>query len=323
MAFARSGFMAVLLPNGKVLVAGGWDPDTDVHSAAAELYDPSTGQFTPTGSMDRARSFGAAVLLRDGRVLIVGGAATAAEIYDQTTGKFTLTGASANFDLGPTATMLTDGRVLIAGSGTDCTGDGCVPTNTAQIYDPAKGSFTNTGPLLRARYGHAATPLPDGRVLITGGCDGIRDRSMSALAEAELYDPATGQFTETGPMTAARGWHAAILLSNGLVLVVGTTGTTGDPARTELYDPATATFTMGPMMWTPVNTPNLTQLRDGRILVLGDSNTAQLYDPAANRFIQIQSRVESRFQGAATLLADGRVLFAGGQHHASAELYVP
>jgi Bacterial Ig-like domain (group 2)/Galactose oxidase, central domain/Kelch motif len=221
MTASRGDHTATLLANGKVLIAGGADQDpTGTGLASAELYDPSTSTFTPTGSMAVGRFLHTATPLQNGRVLIVGGALTSAsdpvataEVYDPATGIFTTTGAMANAREQHTATLLADGRVLIVG-GTTSTGTGDLhPTATVEVYDPSTGSFSVTGSMAEARTLHTATLLPSGKVLVAGGGD--------ENSTAEVYDPATGSFSFTGGMEIGRSGHTATPLPNGSVLVGG------------------------------------------------------------------------------------------------------
>jgi hypothetical protein len=234
MTASRGGHTATLLANGKVLIAGGADQDpTGTGLDSAELYDPSTGAFTQTGSMAVGRFLHTATLLQNGKVLFVGGALTStsdpvasAELYDPVTGSFTMTGAMATAREQHTATLLADGRVLIVG-GTTPTGTGDLqPTATVEIYDPSTGSFSVTGSMAEARSLHTATFLPSGNVLVAGG--GVENST------AELYDPATGSFSITGGMEIGRSGHTATLLPNGSVLVVGG-GIFAGLASAELY----------------------------------------------------------------------------------------
>ncbi len=234
MTANRGDHTATLLANGKVLIAGGADQDpTGTGMASAELYDPSTGTFTPTGSMAAGRFLHTATLLQNGKVLIVGGAQTStsapvatAEVYDPATGAFTMTGAMATAREQHTATLLADGRVLIVG-GTTSTGTSDLhPTATVEVYDPSTGSFSVTGSMAEARTFHTATLLPGGQVLVAGGGD---DNST-----AEVYDPVAGAFSITGAMEIGRSGHTATLLPNGSVLVVGGGIFAGLPSA-ELY----------------------------------------------------------------------------------------
>jgi hypothetical protein len=173
--------------------------------SSAEIYNPTTGTFTSTGVMTSARADQSATLLRDGRVLIAGGADTlsevlsSAEIYDPVTGTFSPANpATGNFSSGDsmtaaaedqTATLLQDGRVLLAGGlGADVNGDQSI-LQTADTYDPKTGKFSAAGSMSSPRSEHTATLLFDGRVLITGGSN-----DSGTLASAEIYDPKTGVF---------------------------------------------------------------------------------------------------------------------------------
>jgi phosphatidylserine/phosphatidylglycerophosphate/cardiolipin synthase-like enzyme len=121
---------------------------------------------------------------------------------------------------GQTATLLADGRVLIVGGA-----DGSTVLASAELYDPATGTFSPTGSLTTARYNHTATLLADGRVLIVGG-GSISNGAGAVLASAELYDPKTSSFSPTGTMSTGRYDHTATLLADGQVLIVGGTATT-------------------------------------------------------------------------------------------------
>ena len=243
------GESATLLPNGKVLVAGG-NPQFNrrgLTRATAELYDPSTGRWTLTGSMHEAREGHAAVLLANGKVLVLGGGASSggvsrlvssAELYDPSTGTWTDTGRLTTARAGATATVLSDGRVLVTGGASSRTGD---PERSAEVYDPITGIWAKTAAMSVPRNGHTATLLPDGRVLVVGG----QCCTEPAVASAELYDPASGTWTETGVLASARRNHTAVLLGDGNVLVYGgDNGNSLSPAVTtaELYDPVTGVW---------------------------------------------------------------------------------
>ena len=346
MTMGRDSATATLLLDGRVLIAGGDGYD---EARSAELYDPRTGTFSKTGSMTRGHEVGTATLLLDGRVLIVGGweylsstnrvESASADLYDPKTGTFTRTGSLPAARHFHTSTRLVDGRVLIAGGETpnDPPGDWS-GTATAELYDPRTGSFGPTGSMTAGRIFHTATLLRDGRVLLAGG---------NGDTSAEIYDPTNGTFSSTGSMEIYDE-HTATLLNDGRVLIVGgrlvADGFTYPAA--DVYDPTTGKFSKtGPMkndcncsgpIGGAVTAPLLS---DGRVLV-PDSESAELYDPVKGTFSQVGPMKTNRSGFTDTLLADGRVLFAGDEPPmcamvcptmspseaaatASAELYVP
>jgi hypothetical protein len=181
----RNEHTATLLPSGFVLITGG--TVSNVVLSSAELYDPASRTFAPVGPMLLARAGHTATLLPNGLVLIVGGsfASRAAELYHPDTGQFTVTGDTVQARYGHTATALPDGKVLIAGGGDyDLAIDQYDPS--AELYDPAAGTFALTGTMTIGRWKHDATPLQGGTVLLTGGQ--FRDHDAT-LDTAEIYHP--------------------------------------------------------------------------------------------------------------------------------------
>ena len=219
---------------------------------------------------------------------------------EQTPGTFTATGSMITPRGEHSATLLQDGRVLIAG-GANYGSDGFRLLASAELYDPATGTFSLTGSMTTARSGHTATLLPDGRVLITGG-DPAGPKGEVRKSTAELYDPSTGLFTATGNMATGHGYSTATLLANGKVLINGGTA--------ELYDPSTGAFTLtGPNAGSVGSTSTL--LPDGRVLFAPGS---EIYDPLTDKLSPTGSMVGSYFTDrTAALLTSGKVLIAGGE----------
>jgi N-acetylneuraminic acid mutarotase len=243
MNHRRGHHTGTLLPNGNVLVTGGIDVFTGV-TATAEVYNPDTGAWTLTGPMSSGRSDYLSTLLPDGKVLVAGGFAahgfylTNSELYDPNTGNWTNTGplnvARTATRIGhSTATLLANGQVLAAGGNVyQVNANGALAS--AELFDPASGTWTMTGSLPGPRSDHSATLLLNGKVLVAGGTDGTPNTYLSS---ALLYDPADGSWTTTTSLLAAHEDQGAILLPDGTVLVVGGNDTTGFPtAIAELYD---------------------------------------------------------------------------------------
>jgi hypothetical protein len=283
---ALSGPVAVRLSDGRVLITGGREKRSNgitlLRSQTAEIYTP--GGFAPTGSMADARAGHTATLLRDGRVLVVGGIDASdgfdnlatAELYNPASGTFTRTGSLMQGRAHHTATLLDDGRVLIAGG----YGGGTLSLKSAEIYDPATGKFTPTGSMTLARRDARAELLSNGLVLIAGGLD---QNATSALASAEQYDPATGKFTPTGGMGTARALFAMTWLEDGRELLAGGLDGAGHPLKTaEFYDPRTGEFS--PAGSTSAAGASMgVWLKDARLL-FASSAAVSIYDPASARF---------------------------------------
>lgn len=299
---ARIAHTATLLPDGKVLIAGGYDRNDAL--STAELYDPTTSTFTATGSLNEARSGHTATLLQNDKVLIAGGGVAMAELYDPSSGTFASAGNIQYARGRHTATLLSNGKVLIAG--------GYPGWGTAELYDPSTETFTPTGNMQYPHYSHTATLLPDGKVLLTG--------SGTGSAAAELYDPSSGTFGPTGSMQYGHGDHTATLLSNSKVLIAG-----GYKAYdlAELYDPSSETFAPTGSMQTRRSGHTATLLPNSKVLIVGGDYDApaELYDPPAGTFTATGSLEHGRsYRHTATLLANGKVLVVGGAARSDAPI---
>jgi hypothetical protein len=323
MHVPRAVHTATLLPDGRVLVAGGMQKN-GVFEASAELYDPASGRFETLPNLASRRVGQSATLLSNGEVLIAGGSAgrrfeggrrigevvATAELFDPVTRRFRSAGSMSAPRAHHAAVRLADGRVLLAG-GYD---DGSNALGSAEIYDTASGVFRPTGSLRAARVPDVAVLLKDGRVLIPGGSGA----SGGVLASAEVYDPKSGHFAPAGDMIAARYKHGGVLLASGRVLVVGGSDARdwrGQKTEAEIYDPAANLFAQAASMALRRFKLGsaIAALQDGRVLVAGGAAAPELYDPAKGEFLAVSGGYgQPRYYATATLLADGRVLITGG-----------
>lgn len=298
MSPARDSHAAVKLANGKVLVMYGETCQSGclLASSSGVLYDPTTKTFSGTGAASGKVSNTSAVLLGNGKALVMGPPPDGAWLYDAGLGTFSPAGASAVMRSGgSTLTLLTSGKVLAVGGGAG-----------SEIYDAGANSFT-AGPAPKAaRSTHTATLLANGKVLLTGG----------GTASAELYDPAgAGSFTLTGSMSVARTGHSAVRLASGKVLVVGSDSKDG-----EVYDPATGVFTKTKGAMAEVRDGSVaTLLRSGNVYVTGGfiNNVAtqivERYEPATDTFTVAPFLLAGRGFHRATLLDSGTLLVTGGR----------
>jgi len=314
----RATHTATLLSNGKVLIAGGFREEgtSEVAVASAEIYDPETNTFMWTGDMNEARVGHTATLLPNGQVLIVGGwgvsgRTSTAELYDPQTGKFHYAASMATPRQGMTATLLRNGKVLIAG------GDSArnTPQLVAEIYSPATNTFAQTGGLNSGRFAHTATLLGDGNVLLIGGGGYLSGNTV--LASAEIYNPMTGKFMFTGSMSMVRYKHAAVLLQDGNVLVIGGSNQndwSGKYTSAEIYDANTGTFTriadLNRERFKLADAAVL--LNNGNVLVGGGNRQIEIFDAQDQRFILGEQLDNDYYSSLLTLLKDGRVLITGG-----------
>ncbi len=309
----RSSHTATLLPDGRVLVAGGCvqpEPSGQCSkaTATAEIYDPAHRSFARTASMTTARIGHVATLLADGRVLVSGGCATL-----------------------------------------NCGAARSSSERSAELYDPAAGRWTKTGGMVFVQHHPTATVLPSGpasvcgsncgKVLVVGTATALD--GTSTPTDAELYDPRTGTWAPTATTEHTRDYPTSVLLGTGKVLVASTVSdlpsTTAVPA--ELYDPAMSTWTpTGNAEPSPETTETMTLLPDGRVLAVASDlavkKGVELYDPTglpdpANPAVKggvwssTAKLTVARFGNVATRLHDGNVLVTGGEGVALGEPPTP
>ncbi len=306
----RNLHVATLLQNGKVLIAGGnaalppagegvVEQDLLV---SAEIFDPETGTSTPTGDMNASRSEDHGILLPDGRVLIISGfLRLPIEKYDPHSGRFDAV-ADAPFSVGTrTATVLPNGEILLI--------SGHPGGGRWRVFDPAKGTLSDTFAMDHPGRGHTATLLKDGRVLIVGGAH----RGVELTGRNLIYDSSSNGFTEAGHLQVDRSGHTAVLLADGRVLIVGGFAGNGRRAQTaEIYDPETNTFSpAGTSAMAPIAA---LLLPSGRVFFIHSENgNIALYNPDTQVFSPTGHSIGQWRSGATvTLLDDGRVVIAGG-----------
>jgi hypothetical protein len=328
---------AALLPDGRVVVAGGYSFEENRTHAGSDLFDPATGSWTAGPKMRFDRNFPETIPLPTGDALFVAGfrartgTTATVERFDSRTSRFV---ADAEQGAPPcveerelfSVVQLADGRFLLAGGYSTFRKK---TLTSAEIFDPKAGTFTATAAQLRhARFGHTSVLLPDGRVLIVGGKVLATEERV---LEAELFDPKTGTFTDTGSLDVGRDRCTAWVLRKSpadraqlRVLVAGGSAKDGGTVRarkSEFYDVPSGKFTTGPELVRDRMAHTATPLPDGRILLVGgwsssDNATtrqAEVWDPALERFIPAGLLQHGRHDHAAVRLRDGRVLVAGGK----------
>jgi hypothetical protein len=316
---------AALLPDGEVLLAGGYsdglafDPDV-------ELFDPIANTIGVGAPRPSGYAFAEAVPLSDGRIFVSSSPTLPALIYDAAAGWTESATTSPNV-YGPTLVGLSDGRVLAIGGFVDGASIADVRT-----YDPATDTWSRLLQMREPRVGAAAVRLEDGRVLVIGGS--FRD---IATDTTELIDVATAT-TSPGPsLMVERIDPQAVQLLDRRILVMG-----GEPLggpNSEIYDPTTNRFTIVQGSTPPLKVGSkLVRLCDGRVAELGGRNynnpisdsIAWIFDPSSSRWAGTTARMPTRQYPSATLLRDGRVLVWGGSvlpsdgpQVAGAQLFVP
>lgn len=420
-AVLRHDARAVPLSSGRLLVLGNGEASDGFQApttpTSGEVWDPATGVWTATDDLSKPRSDFAAVALADDQVLVAGGlngeqprqSYSSAYIYDARPGHqgWTKTGIMSAARTGPSAATLPDGRVLVAGGyfhvdpfgmldgGSDTLlaayhpaadessesadiglfdvdmGSAGAALATAELFDPATGAWTPTGPMNYARYGASAITLTNGRVLIVGSRTDSIIFSVAvdphAFDTAEIYDPATGRFTLAGelpgidraaleaagepganPMPTDEGAPldvgTLVPLQDGGAALIGQTRWwkhVADITRSFRFDAGSGSWSEIGQTWAFVNQPTavplttpgvrnvsgtfVAEMPDGRLLVAGGggnspdgfggrhaTDVAELYDPATNTWVTLPPLPEGRSSGAVATLADGSVVLVGG-----------
>jgi hypothetical protein len=296
--------------------------------------------FELTGSLHTARFIHTATLLKDGSVLVSGGATGSTcpnepsvgtfEIYDPDSRTWTTKG-SFPARAGHTQTLLSHNGWLLAVGGAKSS-NGCAGTgqylNDAYLFNPQQKTWGSKSTLSTARDGHTATRLSNGMVLVAGGRS-----EHGPLASAELYDPATNTWSTISSMQHPRIGHSAVLLlsnglNNGKVLVAGGSGS---DINSELYNPDTNMWEVTGALNVPrsrVDALNL--LVNGKVLFAGGYsgqyvNSAEVYDPATGTWTLTGHMSIPRAGMSTTRLGNGSVIAIGDHRSANqtTEIYDP
>lgn len=237
----------VALPDGSALVLGGFavegGPTTRV-----ERLDPATRSWTVVGDTVDASSYDVAAHLDDGRVLLAGreliptGNTTSSEIFDPGAGTSSRTGPQARpHSYCASLAKLADGRLLLTGGESEDPAagpsrDAFVPwLDVAELFDPTLETWRVTRPMTSDRCAHTTVTIGDGTVLAAGGW--YDTRAFHVASDTEIYDPVSETWSPAGSMTTCRANHAAVVLEDGRVLVVGGEDHRGILASAEVYDP--------------------------------------------------------------------------------------
>lgn len=311
VAFPRVRNDLVVGQDARAYLVGG-DPD---EALPIEAFDPRTGRFDVLGPDLPARERSAAVVLRDGRIALIGGrrrvagqwqALSALDVIDPRTGAVAESHELLEARAFHTVTRLQDGRLLIAG-GEAYDAESVLPRASSELFDPELGTVGLGPPLSEPRSAATATRLVDGRVLVAGGGESAADGwGDPPSRSAELFDPETGEWAlTTSQLVAARRRHAATLLHDGRVLLWGGVSTYSMLMPGEIYDPLTETFSdAGWRGWAP-DQPSSQLMPSGQLFASGTTlDAAQGADP--------ESEVFASYHAPAATLHDGTQLYVAG-----------
>jgi len=288
----------------------------------------SFAAWSTTGGMHTARASHAATLLPNGLVLVArgtggsGGALLSSELYNSASGTWSTTGNLHVGRVSAQSVLLPNGMVLTIGG---CINNDCLSSTTrsAEIYNPVSGTWTVTGSMRTARAEFIAVLLPSKKVLVAGGCTAYNANGCIAVTTAaELYNPATGTWTATGAMRAARMAMTGTVLLNGKALIAGGQTAASDAlGSSELYNPASGTFTLTGRLITPRSGHTATLLTSGFVLMAGGENVngisiskAELYNPTTGTYVATGNMPSNRQEHRAVLLPAGTVLVVGGNN---------
>lgn len=315
----RAVHRATRLPDGSVILTGGCSESGCggfEDARTSDLFDPSSGTFAPGPRMRTPRASGTATLLRDGRVLLVGGypeegaAPTArAEVYDPGSQAFEQVGPLTRGRADHSATLLRDGSVLVAG-GFDSEG---AALGSTEIFDPGRRRFRPGPALSSPRAAHVAVALGERVVLVGGTRDG------AGLVDTDVL--AGGRWSPGPDLIEARVKMGAAGLDDSRLLVVGGAADVEGSSRlasTEVVDVADGQVRTGPRLATAEYKLDgaVVGLPDGRVAIAGGA-AVEVYDPRTNTLTEVREpRLAPLSFRTATPLEPGRLLVVGGYDRA-------
>jgi hypothetical protein len=333
---ARALATTSLLPDGRVLVTGGEDDDYAM-LASVEIFDPTTNAFVEAAPLPAPRDHHTATVLKSGKILVAGGGKgseislptgeqtmSSALLYDPTAGTWQATGSMLAPRAGHRAVLLEDGRVLVAGGGSKV-GYPCASIHpdcniadsigSAEIYDPAAGTWTATGALLHPRLAFALTATPAGIVASGGGADN------HGLVSVEIFDTSAGTWREGPALAGERLYHSAVVLGGRLVVAGGKIANVSPITSVDVLDEAARAWKKGASLDQPRTGASFVRLQSGRGLLAAGSNQvgdtflaeAAVYDAEADTWTKLAPLAEARYSQASVALSDGTVVVIGGR----------
>ncbi len=317
----KGSHTATLLQNGTVLFTGGGTGNGPLNSWASQssvdLFQPATETNSIMAPIQTARHAHTATLLNTGEVLIAGGYSTVSpflstiensvELFDPNTPSWQALPRMKSGRAEHSATLLSNGDVLVAGGEIVTPQPWETKLKEAELFHADTQQWTPVAPMHHARSAHAATPLLNGKILVTGGFG-----ETAVLMASEIFDPATQQWTEINPMLNPRGAHQATRLPDGRVLVTGGYDGLADSNKAEIFNPGTG-------QWQQVGTMNVSRSRhlstllpDGRVMVAGDAIYVEFFNPNTLSFEVDSEAIILLSHMAGTLLSSGQFLASGG-----------
>lgn len=331
----RQRHSATLLSDGRVLVAGGaYDFWGESVRATCEIYDPTTDTWDTAANMTTPRSSHTATLLPDGKVFVTGGypgtgyALSSCEIYDPSTDTWDTAAPMSVPRYRHLAIALNDDSLLIVG-GRRGNADGTTtmhlwgPVSSCEIYRISTNTWFTAASMHEPRVECAASRLPDGRILVSGGIhdsDDIGNWAQPATNTCEIYDPVTDTWTLTDTLATARNFVRTVTLDDNTILTVGGELNRGALSSCQTYDPSTDTWGTTSSMHAPRITAEVLKMSDGNVMTIGgwdylwtsQTNTTELYDVYSGTWNALAPMNVDRGFHSATLLSTGDILVVGG-----------